>query len=89
MPPSRIHGGRHESSGFDAAVHGYWFAATSSPSARAASNRARTDGIRPQLRLYAVFRCQTFAGIFASRAIRKTSSSDASIALLSERWWTK
>ncbi len=89
FPPSRTHGGRQASRPFEPAVHGYMFAATSSPSARAASSRARTRGIRPQFRFEAVFRCQTFAGIRASRAIRKTSSSEASIWFPSDRWWVK
>ena len=45
--------------------------------------------MRPQLRLYAVFRCQICARIPASFAMRNTSSSEASIALASERWCVK
>src|ERR1019366_1176181 len=88
-PPPRTQGGRQASSPFEAAFHGYWFAATSSPEARAAANAARILGIVPQLRREAVFRCHTFAGIRASRAIRNTSSSDASIRFPSERWCVK
>ena len=88
-PPSRIHGGRHASRPLEPAVQGYWFAATSMPSARACARRASRAGIRPQLRLYAVLRCQIWVRMPASLAIRKTSSSEASMALASDRWCVK
>ena len=78
-PPSRTHGGRHASRPLDARVYGYWFAATSSPCARASSIRFKTAGMRPKLGRYAVFKCQICVRMPASRAMRKTSSSDASI----------
>ena len=51
--------------------------------------RRNTSGIRPKLALYAVFRCQISAGMFARSAIANTSSSDSKMRALSERWCVK
>ena len=89
MPPSCAHGGRFATSEFAAAGQGYWFAATSSPAARAAATFASISGIRPQFSRQAVLKCQMLVGIAASRAIVITSSIEASISRCSERWWVK
>ena len=88
-PPSRTHNGRHASSPLDARLYGYWLAVTSRPRARAASMRWSTSDILPNCGLYAVFRCQISAGIFARSAIVNTSSSDSKILAPSERWCVK
>ena len=89
-PPSRTQGGRQASSPFDAAFHGYWFAATSSPEARAAANAARIFGIAaPVAPVGRLDVPDVRRDLRASRAIRKTSASDASMRFPSERWWVK
>ena len=62
-------------------------AVMSRPEARAASMRATISGSFPQFDLPEILRCQMTAGIFASREMRKVSSSAASIWLPSERMW--
>ena len=52
-------GGRIAASVVAAAVYGYWSAATSSPSARAASSRAIASPALPQTAREAHFRCET------------------------------
>ncbi len=56
---------------------------------RASSSRASACGIFPQFGFPEVLKCQMFAGIEASFAMRNTSSIEESIAFPSERWCVK